>query len=59
MGAANVVQIITDNGSNFKKTNSNIMRKYEIYWTLYAVYCIDLILKDFRKVKLVEKTIRD
>ena len=30
VGVANVVQIVTDNGSNFKKVGSRIMKKYDI-----------------------------
>ena len=59
VGVANVVQIVNDNGSNFKKVGFKIMKKYEIYWTSRVVYCIDLMLKDFGKTKLVEKTLRD
>ena len=55
MGVAIVVQIVTDNGSNFKK----IMKKHEIYWTPCAAHCIDIMLKNFGKMKLLEKTVRD
>ena len=56
---SNIVQIVTDNGSNFKKTNEKIMSRYPIYWTLCAAHCIDVILKDFEKTNLVEKTVRE
>ena len=59
VGVANVVQIVTDNGSNFKKVGSEIMKKYDIYWTPCAAHYIDLMLKEFRKTKLMEKTIRN
>ena len=55
--AVNIVLIVIDNGSNFKKTGSKIMKKYEIYWTPYAAHYIDLMLKNFEKAKLVEKTV--
>ena len=58
VGPSNVVQIVTDNGSNFKNVDKRIMFKYPIFWTSCAVHCIDLILKDFGKTKLVEKTVR-
>ncbi len=59
VGLSNVVQIVTDNGSNFKKAGEKIMSKYPIYWTPCAAHCIDLILKDFGRTKLVEKTVRE
>ena len=57
VGATNVVQTVTDNGSNFKKTDSKIMKKYKIYWTPCATYCIDLMLTDFRKTIKDAKTV--
>ena len=57
--AANNVQIVTDNESNFKNVNSKIMTKYEIYWPPCATHCIDLMLKDFGKTKLIKMTVRD
>ena len=54
-----MVQIVTNNGSNFKKIGFKIMKKYEIYWTPCAAHCIDQMLKDFEKTKLVEKIVRD
>ena len=50
---------MTDNGSYYKKVDSMIIKKFDIYWTPCAAHCIDLLFKDFRKTKLVEKTIRD
>ena len=35
------------------------MKKYDTYWTPCAAHYIDLMLKDFAKTKLVEKTVRD
>ena len=59
VGTINVMQIVTNNGSNFKNTSSKITKKYEIYWTPCIAHCIDLMLKNFGKTKLVEKTLRD
>ena len=59
VGVANMVQIVTDIGNNFKKASSRIIKKYDIYWTPCAAHCIDLMLNDFGKTKLVEKTVRD
>ena len=46
---ANVVQIITDNGSSFVKVGKLLMKKYNLYWTPYAVHCIDLMFEDIGK----------
>ena len=55
----NVGQIVTNNSSNYKKTSERIMSKYGIYWTPCVAHCIDLILKDFGKSKLVEMIVMD
>ena len=41
-GKENVVQIVTNNGSNYKKVDERIISKYEIYWTPCMAHCIDL-----------------
>ncbi|KAK4433527.1 hypothetical protein Salat_1115000 [Sesamum alatum] len=52
IGEKYVVQVITDNGSAYKKAGELLMRKRKhLYWTPCAAHCIDLILEDF-----VEKT---
>ena len=33
VGEANVVQIVTDNGSAFMKVGKLLMKKYNLYWT--------------------------
>ena len=33
VGEANVVQIMTDNGSAFVKVGKLLMKKYNLYWT--------------------------
>ncbi|KAL4272796.1 hypothetical protein GQ457_13G011720 [Hibiscus cannabinus] len=46
VGDANVVQVITDNGSNFVAAGAFLMAKYPLlYWTPFATHCIDLVLK--------------
>ena len=49
VGEANVVQIVTDNGSTFVKAGKLLMKKYNLYWTLCAEYCIDLMFEDIGK----------
>ena len=49
VGEANVVQIVTDNGSTFVKVRNLLMKKYNLYWTPCAAYCIDLMFEDIGK----------
>ena len=50
IGVSRVVQVVSDNGANFKKAGELIMEKYEqIYWTPCAAHCIDLMLEDIGK----------
>ena len=44
VGEANVVQIVTDNGSTFVKAEKLLMKKYNLYWTPCAV-ALTLCLK--------------
>ena len=46
---ANVVQIVTDNGSAFVKAGKLLMKKYNLYWTPCAAHCIDLMFEDIDK----------
>ena len=38
VGEANVVQIVTDNGSPFVKAGKLLMNKYNLYWTPCAAH---------------------
>ena len=49
VGEANVVQIVTDNGSAFVKAGKLLMKKYNLYWTSRAAHCIDLMFEDIGK----------
>ena len=46
VGKANVVQIVTDNGSAFVKAGKLLMKKYNLYWTPCAAHCIDLMFEN-------------
>ena len=50
IGESRVVQVVTDNGANYKKAGQQLMltRKH-LYWTLCAAHCIDLIFHDMAK----------
>lgn len=51
IGVENVVQICTDNGSNYKAAGRMLMEKYpKLYWTPCAAHCLDLLLEDIAKL---------
>ncbi|XP_019416378.1 PREDICTED: uncharacterized protein LOC109327663 [Lupinus angustifolius] len=50
IGEDNVVQVVTDNASNFKVAGEMLMEKRKkLYWTPCVAHCIDLILEEFEK----------
>ncbi|XP_076950168.1 uncharacterized protein LOC143623060 [Bidens hawaiensis] len=58
IGEDNVVQIITDNSSNFKLAGQMLMDKEKsMFWTPCAAQCLDLMLEDIGKIKKVKATI--
>ncbi|XP_077242611.1 uncharacterized protein LOC143883140 [Tasmannia lanceolata] len=59
VGEKNVVQIVTDNGSNYKKAEQKIMEKYHIFWTPCAAHCIDRMLKDIGKTERVKNVVTE
>ncbi|WOL10682.1 hypothetical protein Cni_G19441 [Canna indica] len=55
----NVVQVITDNGANFKRAGEIIEHDYpHIYWTPCAVHCVDLMMKDIGDIPMVKSTVK-
>ena len=50
---ANVVQIVTDNGSAFVKARKLLMKKYNLYWTPCAAHCIGLVFDNIGKRAIV------
>ncbi|KAH1213868.1 hypothetical protein GmHk_14G041740 [Glycine max] len=53
----NVVQVITDNATNYKASRELLMQKREhLYWTSCVVHCFDLIFEDFEKHLKVHQT---
>ncbi|XP_050387733.1 uncharacterized protein LOC126804020 [Argentina anserina] len=58
VGEENVVQIITDNASNYKNAGLRLMqRRLKLWWTPCAAHCIDFMLEDISKLIIFEKTI--
>ncbi|KAL4558328.1 hypothetical protein LXL04_036526 [Taraxacum kok-saghyz] len=50
VGEANVVQVITDNASNYVKAGKLLeVKRPHLYWTPCAAHCIDLMLEDIGK----------
>lgn len=46
----NIVQLVTDNASNYKLAGEMLMDKRKtLFWTPCAAHCLDLILEDFEK----------
>ncbi|XP_022031117.1 uncharacterized protein LOC110932064 [Helianthus annuus] len=59
VGEENVMQIITDNGSNFKAACKKLTTKRpNLFWTPCAAHCLDLMLEDIGKIDIVKKTIQ-
>jgi len=59
IGEENVVQVITDNGSNYVLAGKLLQEKRShLYWTPCAAHCIDLMLEDIGKLPLIKKTIQ-
>ena len=57
VGEANVVQIVTDNGSAFVKAGKLLMKKYNLYWSPCAAHYIDLMFEDIGKRDTVAQLI--
>ena len=57
VGEANVVKIVTDNGSTFVKAGKLLMKKYNLYWTSCAAHCINLMFEDIGKRATVSELI--
>jgi hypothetical protein len=52
IGPELVVQVVSDNGSNYKAAGKILMEKHPtLYWTPCAAHCLDLMLEDFGKIK--------
>ena len=50
VGEENIVQVVTDNASNYKLAGEMLMEKRKrLFWTPCAAHCIDLMLEDFEK----------
>nr|CAN80391.1 hypothetical protein VITISV_009402 [Vitis vinifera] len=58
IGEENVVQVITDNASNYVNAGMRLMEKRrKLWWTPYAAHCIDSMLEDIRKLNVHATTL--
>ncbi|XP_050258962.1 uncharacterized protein LOC126703956 [Quercus robur] len=58
IGEANVVQVVSNNGSNYVLAGKLLETKRpNLYWTACAAHCIDLILEDIGKIPRIAKTL--
>ncbi|GAA0186303.1 hypothetical protein LIER_33591 [Lithospermum erythrorhizon] len=58
IGEKYVIQVVTDNGSAYKKASALLMRKRKnLYWTPCAAHCINLILEYFAERKTIKEII--
>jgi hypothetical protein len=46
------VQIVIDNGANFKASGRILMERIpRLFWTPCAAHCLDLMMEDIGKIK--------
>ena len=58
VGIQNVVQIVTDNGANYKKACKLLIAEYtHITWQPCAAHTINLMLKDLGRFPLIEHVV--
>jgi hypothetical protein len=51
VGKEHVVQIVTDNGANFKAAGRILMERIPtLFWTPCAAHCLDLLMEDIGKI---------
>ncbi|XP_059598441.1 uncharacterized protein LOC104881364 [Vitis vinifera] len=58
IGEENVVQVITDNASNYVNAGMRLMeKKSRLWWTPCVAHCIDLMLEDIGKLNVHATTL--
>ncbi|CAI8608881.1 unnamed protein product [Vicia faba] len=59
MGEKNIVQLITNNGSNYVAADKELcLKRPHVFWTPCVAHCIDLMLEDIGKIPKVQKVIQ-
>nr|XP_004513981.1 uncharacterized protein LOC101511956 [Cicer arietinum] len=60
IGEQNIVQVVTDNGSNYVLAGKLLTAKRpHLFWTPCAAHCLDLMLEDIGKIAKVKAVIRN
>ncbi|VVB04140.1 unnamed protein product [Arabis nemorensis] len=60
VGESNVVQVVTDNASNYVKARKLLMAKRpHLFWLPCAAHCIDLMLEDIGQIPAVKGAIKN
>jgi hypothetical protein len=58
VGVQNVLQVITDNATNYVAAGRMLEEKHcNIWWIPCAAHCLDLMLEDIGKIEWVKKTV--
>jgi hypothetical protein len=58
IGKDKVVQVVTDNGANYKAAGKLLMERIpSLFWSPCAAHCLDLMLEDIGKLKEFKKPI--
>ncbi|RZC29160.1 hypothetical protein D0Y65_000946 [Glycine soja] len=59
IGGKNVIQVVTDNGSNYVLAGKILqVTRPKIFWTPCAAHCLDLMLEDIGKIPKVKRVIQ-
>ncbi|CAG7870124.1 unnamed protein product [Brassica rapa] len=59
VGEKNVVQVVTDNASNYVKAGRLLEAKRpHLFWTPCAAHCLDLMLEDIGKIEAVKSAMK-
>ena len=58
VGVENIIQVVTDNEASFKAACMLLMEKHKyLFWSPYAVHCIDLMLENIGNMKQIKETL--
>ncbi|MQM02666.1 hypothetical protein Taro_035441 [Colocasia esculenta] len=58
IGEEYIVQVVTDNDSNYKKAGEELMKSHpHIFWTPCAAHCVDLTLKEIGQLHQVKHVV--
>ncbi|KAH6823140.1 hypothetical protein C2S53_011313 [Perilla frutescens var. hirtella] len=59
VGESNIVQVVTDNASNYVKAGKILMdERPHLYWTPCTAHCLDLILEDIGKLPRIKNALK-